>query len=112
MYITGYGAHFFTCLALVRQITPQGETVGMLGSTTGAQHGWAPGPLATKYLTNPKPDRLISCHMAGWLANRSWQAGWLTITQNVNLTFPQGETCCDRVCDYFGHKPVVRFPPQ
>ena len=24
------------------------------------------------------PDILISCHMAGWLANCSWQAGWLT----------------------------------
>ena len=32
---------------------------------------------ATTYLTNPEPDRLISCHMAGWLANSSWQAGWM-----------------------------------
>ena len=36
-----------------------------------------PSPPATKYLTNPKPDRLISCHMAGWLVNCTWQARWL-----------------------------------
>ena len=37
-------------------------------------------------LSNPKPDRLIFCHTAGWLA--SWLAGWLPIKQNVNLTLP------------------------
>ena len=53
------------------------EPVGVLGPWTGAQCDEAPGPPATKCLTNPKPDRLIFCHMAGWLASCSWQAGWL-----------------------------------
>ena len=50
----------------------------MLGPWTGAKCGWAPCPPATKYLTNLKSDRLISCHVAGWLAICSWQSGWLT----------------------------------
>ena len=32
---------------------------------------------AINYLTNLEPDRLIFCHMAGWLANCIWKAGWL-----------------------------------
>ena len=35
------------CLALVRQVTPQGEPVGLLGPWTGAQCGWAPSSPAT-----------------------------------------------------------------
>ena len=35
------------CLALVRQVTLQGEPVGVLGPWTGAQCDWAPSPLAT-----------------------------------------------------------------
>ena len=42
---------------------------------------------ATNYLTNPKPDRLISCHMAGCLASCSWLAGWLPIKKNKNVNW-------------------------
>ena len=68
---------------------------------------WGPmwfGSLSSgHHLTNPKPDRLIFCHMAGCLANCSWQAGWLPIKQNVNLTLPQAETFCGHVCDGLAH---------
>ena len=50
---------------------------------------------ATTFVTNPKPDRLTSCHMAGWLA------AYCTKCQPDP---PQGDTCCGHVCDYFGHK--------
>ena len=70
--------------------TSQGEPVGVLGPWTGAQCGQAPYPPATKYLTNPKPDRLIFCHMAGWLANCSLHTGWLTAYQTkCQLTLPR-----------------------
>ena len=42
---------------------------------------------ATKYLTNPKPDKLIFCQMAGWPANCSWLAGWLPIKQMSTWPF-------------------------
>ena len=35
------------CLAFVRQVTPQGEPLGVLGPWTGAQCAQAPSPLVT-----------------------------------------------------------------
>ena len=65
----------------------------------------APCPPATNYLTNPKPDRLIFYHMADWLANCSWQAGWLAdcLSNKCQPDPSQAETSCGHVCDYFGH---------
>ena len=66
------------------------------------------------HLTNPKPDRLIFCHMAGWLAKCSWQAGWLAgwlpIKQNINLTLPPGrDILWPCVWQLWSHRPDV--PP-
>ena len=47
MYIKPAELISITCLALARYVTPPGEPVGVLGTWTGAQCGWAPSPLAT-----------------------------------------------------------------
>ena len=60
---------------------PQGEPVEVLVPRTGVQYGWAPCPPATYYLTSLQPDRLIFCHMAGWLANCSWLTAYCTKCQ-------------------------------
>ena len=78
---------------------PQGEPVGVLGPWTGAQCGWAPSSTTPNCLTNPKSDRLTFFHMAGWLANCSWLAGYLTKYQP---DLPQEETSGGPVCYYFG----------
>ena len=56
---------------------PRGELVGVLGPWTGAQCGQVSCPPATKYLTNLQPEVDILSH-SNWLANCSWQAGWLS----------------------------------
>ena len=69
------------------RLLPQGESVGVLGSWTGAQCGWAPSSPTTSYVMNPQYDRLTLLHMTGWLASCSW----LAISQNViyhNMTLP------------------------
>ena len=53
------------------------------GPLTGAQYGWAPSSPTTNDVTNLKSDRLTFLHMAGWLANCRWLAGYL---KKVNLT--------------------------
>ena len=73
MYITGCRAH----LCHLPGPGQVGHSPRGTSGSAGTQCGWAFSPPATKYLTNPKPDRLIPCHMAGWLANYSWQVGWL-----------------------------------
>ena len=67
--------------------------------SAGAQCGQAPSCPTTNYFANPKSDRLTFFHMAGWLANCSWLAGYLTKCQPDP---PQAETSCDKVCYYFG----------
>ena len=44
------------CLGLVRQVTPQGEPVGVLGPWTGAQCGQAPSPSATSNASPTPPN--------------------------------------------------------
>ena len=48
---------------------------------------WAPSSPTTNDVTNLKSDRLTFLHMAGWLANCSWLADWLS---NKMLTWPPG----------------------
>ena len=91
---------------------PQGEPVGVLGAWTGAQCDQTPCPPATNYLTNQKPDMLIFYHMAGWLANCSWQAGWIPIKENVKPDPPLGrDILWPSVWLLWSHRPVVRCNP-
>ena len=82
--------------------SPQGEPLGVLGPWTWAQWGWSPSSLVTNYLTNLKSDRLTFVHVAGWLANCSWLADWLSNKMST-CPCPQVEISCSQVCCYFGH---------
>ena len=91
-----------------------GETVRVLGPWTWAQCGQAPCPHTTNYLTNLQPDRLIFCHMAGWLANCSWQTGWLAdCLLNKMSTWPSPGRDIFWPCVWllWSHRPVVRCIP-
>ena len=88
MYITGCRAHLCHLPGLGQEghsIRGTSGSAGVLDCSPMWSGSWVH---LWPNLTSPKPDRLIFCHMAGWLANHSWQGGWLPIKQNVNLTLP------------------------
>ena len=64
---------------------------------------WLPVPLTPS--DQPKPDRLIFCHMAGWLANCSWQAGWLAdcLSNKMSTLASPMQRHLVAICDDFGH---------
>ena len=66
----------------------------------------------TTYLTNPKLDRSISCHMAGWLANCSWQTGWLADCLLHKMSTWPWYMLCPYVWLCSSQRPVVRCTPH
>ena len=91
---------------------PQGELVGVLGHWTGGQCGWAPHFPATNYVTNPKSDKLTFLHMAGWLANCSWLAGWLAVKQMSTWPSPGRDIWWPSVLLLWSGWPVVKCTPH
>ena len=91
---------------------------GTSGSTGTLDWGpiWLGSLSSCIHLTNPQADRLIFCHMAGWLANWSCQAGWLAdclSNKMSTLPFSQAETSCGHVCDNLGHiDQMYHFPSR
>ena len=79
---------------------------------------WSAFLSSCHHLTNPQPDRLICCHMTGWLANCSWKAGWLadylsSLSNKMStIPSPQAEISCDHVCDDLGHIDLMYHPPS
>ena len=75
---------------------------------------WSGSLSPCHHLTNPKTDRLIFCLTAGWLANCSWQAGWLSdcLTKKCQPSHsPLVKTSCGHVCDDLGHIDKMYHPP-
>ena len=75
---------------------------------------WSGSLSSCHHVTIPKPDWLIFCHMAGWLANCSWQAVWLTECLSNKMSTspsPQAETACGHVCDDLDHIDQMYYPP-
>ena len=89
MYITGCRAH----LCYLPGLGEVGHSPRGTSGSTGTLN-WVPMWSDSKSTCHqisyhPKPDRLISCHMAGWLAKCSWQAGWVAdCLSNKMLTWP------------------------
>ena len=69
---------------------------------------WLGSLSSSHHLTNPEPDRFIFCHMAGWLANCSWQADCLL---NKMSALPPRQRHLVALCDDCGHIDQIYHPP-
>ena len=89
---------------------PQGEPARVLGPWTGAQCGQAPQFSCHQLSDQPKVWE-VDISSCGWLAGQLQLVGWLSISQNVNLTLPGRDILWPSVSPIWSGWPVVRCTP-